>query len=731
MDAPSPQPRASLKKGLLGETVARRSPSQSPKNKCAAVMEPTVKHAPPASPPRRPNPYRAVAKDLSPIMARLEPNILKLFSPSHAGADKKAKDTQLIPKKPAVMSCSLSQPRLSDPRTSLQNGNEDVGSPPRCFDSTHSMSIVTPPETRDQRLNQIQSMLTITNIMLNVSPETLVLQDQLSQDVLTQETLQELCTTRQIPSINSPSRQQTLVASDWVEHPSPSGPEKDMHPVKYHIMGPFTLPKLSFIQQGMRSTEYDKESRYLVGLLCQQQCVSHYINYDTMLCYSIRRSHTNLPYSTIVALDSIKRIVALHNLKRKYRQYFNLSALLLDVLSGGIFNEEQLSSPKDSWCKDAFTALTKDQQRQVCNKLRLRVGLVVDHINNNCVVPQFCDDNISLDCLMNTTGKDDKGIKADKYINTLTSSLVTQSFTRSLSKRSDFEQLRRDCYTNDIMVDIVLMHFSLMFDTFYGTTTFCASPFMFLGPYNSIASTFYRDVDLRTQGFLESTELSTERTRLWLIDMVIFPICCNNHWSIYMYIGKQSKLSNVLTKLCGGGSKKTGRPTLIWVDNILQCNSMLQYPVDESYNKQIIQYMNALDKQLGSEVSTGSPHPEPFTRKSVVSLQICQQRDQYSCAYHMFVLVFSLLSMLQDGYRLPDEMTPEHLASGDWTGLYRQTSANAMKYWVLQYLINNSTYEETQGTAIDPPRTSKQASLGLRPERSESSSSSVHIVTED
>lgn len=87
--------------------------------------------------------------------------------------------------------------------------------------------------------------------------------------------------------------------------------------------------------------------------------------------------------------------------------------------------------------------------------------------------------------------------------------------------------------------------------------------------------------------------------------------------------------------------------------------------------------------------------------------------------------------MLQDGYRLPDEMTPEHLASGDWTGLYRQTSANAMKYWVLQYLINNSTYEETQGTAIDPPRTSKQASLGLRPERSESSSSSVHIVTED
>lgn len=54
-----------------------------------------------------------------------------------------------------------------------------------------------------------------------------------------------------------------------------------------------------------------------------------------------------------------------------------------------------------------------------------------------------------------------------------------------------------------------------------------------------------------------------------------------------------------------------------------------------------------------------------------------------------------------------------------------------MKYWVLQYLINNSTYEETQGTAIDPPRTSKQASLGLRPERSESSSSSVHIVTED
>lgn len=74
-----------------------------------------------------------------------------------------------------------------------------------------------------------------------------------------------------------------------------------------------------------------------------------------------------------------------------------------------------------------------------------------------------------------------------------------------------------------------------------------------------------------------------------------------------MYIGKQSKLSNVLTKLCGGGSKETGRPTLIWVDNILQCNSMLQYPVDESYNKQIIQYMNALDKQLGSEVPQEPP----------------------------------------------------------------------------------------------------------------------------
>lgn len=726
MGTPSPKQHSPLSRSPNRGATVRQSPNKSPKDRFAAVAEPMAKKTSSALPGQRPNPYRAVAKDLSPIIARLEPNILKLFSKDHPEADERSGEAQHIPKKPLVTPCSLSQMGLSESKCPLQRINDDMASPPRCFDSTQSMSIVTPSESKDNQLNQIQSMLAITNIMLNTSPETLVLQDQSSQDRLSQELLREAHAMQKSPSVKSPPRPQTTT-SGLLEQPSFPNLAAEILPVKYYIMGPFTLPRLSFIQRGMSPAEYDRESRYLVSLLCQQQCVSHFISYDTMSCYSIRCSHTNLPHSTIVALDSLKRIVALSYLKRKYRQYFNLSPLLLDILNGGIFNEEQLSDPKDIWCKEAFTRLPKDQQRQVCNKIRLKVGLIVNHINNNCVIPQFCDDNISLDCLINIAEKRSEEI--DEHIEKLLSNITSQSFTRSLSKSDGFEQLRRDRYTNDIMVDIVMMHFSLMSDAFYGTRTFCASPFMFLGLHNSIALTFYRNVDSRSRDLLVSHEQPMGYSRLWLIDMIIFPVCCNSHWSVYIYIGKLSKLSDTLTKLCGGGSKETGRSTLVWMDSILQCNSMLNHPVDESYNLQIIQHMNALYRRLSPESSTKDPPSKPFTRKSVVSLHICQQRDQYSCAYHMFVIVFSLLSMVQDGYKLPDNMTPDQLASGNWTDLYPQTSVNAMKYWVLQYLINNSMYEEAQDNTIDLPRVSKRVSLGHKLEKSESSSSSVHIVT--
>lgn len=729
MGTPSPKQQRSPEKSLQREVVVCRSPGRSPKNRCATVAEPGVKKTPFSSPIQKLHQHRTVARDLLPVMALIEPQIVRMLGNGLPNGSNKNEETQHESTNPTVTSCSLSRVGPSESKNSPQKVNEDLGSPPRCFDSTQSMSIVTPSDPKEYHFNKLQTLLESTNIMLNASPEDIVIQEHSSQDRLSQEILQTAYVMQPSPSVkSSPKKQCVATPSQTEQSPSPSS-IKELIQVKYHIMGPFTLPKLSFIQRGMSSTEYDRESRYPINLLRQKHCVSHFINYDTMSCYSIRRSYTNLPNSTIIALDSIKRLAIVNILEKKYWQYFNVSKLLLDVLNSGIFNEEQLSHPKDSWYKNAFISLPADQQRRICTKLRLKIGLVVNHINNTGVIPQFCDDNISMDCMADVSGRCDKeGIETDKHIDTLLNSLTAQSFTRTLS-RNDFMQLRRSYYTNDTMVDIVLMHLSLMFNTFYGTRTFCASPFMFLDTHNSIALSFYRDIDNGTRDLLGSHESLEECRRLWLIDLIVFPVCCNSHWYSYIYIGKQSKLSSLLMELCGGGSMETGRPTLVWMDKILQCNSMRNHPIDEHYNIQIIQHMNALDRQLFSRSTARSIPSKSFTMKSVVPLQICQQRDQYSCAYHMFVLVFSLLSMTMDGYKLPDSVTPDQLATGDWSGLYNPASANAMKHWVLQYLINNSMYEEIQSTTVNMARVSKRESVG--PElKSEDSSSSVHIVTD-
>lgn len=731
MNTPSPKQKRSPERSPPRDTLTCRSPEQTSLNRHVTVAEPVTKTAPSISQNTKQHQYRAVAKDFPAIMARVEPNILRLFGQDHSRDNKKHDEAKDDNVKPIHVLCSLFRTEYSEPKCSFEKVNENMGSPPRCFSSIQSMSVVTPLESTDCQLNQMQTLLVSNDIMISASPESIILQEQSSQDKLSQEILQEGLAMQVSPTDKLSSKQQNVATPNQIKRSISPSLIKELVRVRYHIMGPFTLPKFSFIQRGMSPTEYNEESRYPINLLQQKYCVSHFINYNTMSCYSIRSSYTNLPSSTIVALDSIKRLAIIYNLKRKYWQYFNISALLLDVLTGGIFNEEQLLHPKDSWYKSAFTSLSVDQQKQICTKLRLKIGWIVNYINNTGVIPQFCHENISFDCLADIMGKrSEKGIDADKYIDKIINSITAQSFNRTLSNRDDFMQLKRTHHTNDTMVDIVLTHISLMFDTFYGTKTFCASPFILLNIYNSIASAFYHYINNRTQDLLSYPESPTVCHRLWLIDLIVFPVCYNHHWYAYLYIGKNSKLNNTLMKLCDYGSTGTGRQTPIWIDKILQCNSMEKYPIDEVRNSMIIQYMNMLDQQLSTDCSTGNPPSQSFTKKSIVPLQICQQRDQHSCAYHIFVLVFSLLSMIFEEYKLPNSVTPEQLAIGDWTNLYHPMSTTAMKYWVLQYIINNSTYEEVQDNTINLPRTSKQESMGPELERSEDSSSSVRIITD-
>lgn len=237
-------------------------------------------------------------------------------------------------------------------------------------------------------------------------------------------------------------------------------------------------------------------------------------------------------------------------------------------------------------------------------------------------------------------------------------------------KHSDFEQLYVQQMTSDTMVEMVFSILSCNLQLMHHVKLYCFSPFVF-STKNSVKF-ITRFVRLC-------------RTSLSHIDLLVFPICRGQHWSMYCYSGCKSQLHGQLARRLG----KYGFSGAFYADSLNA--SMDDIATDHEFLRVLCCLWDMMSEKFQEDLGS-------FKAMHIAKVQIPIQKNNYDCAFYLFVLCYLLCRQ----YRFSDASM---LLSYNWKQYFSSNTVHAFRYWLINFFLTNAVIQPlTENDPLEPAR---------------------------